>query len=90
LVFLGDGFFSDGARLGGSHDVPLHIGRIKALEAAEKRRTKLLLMSGGGKLGGGSIATKGMTMREVLAEVRFVYRLLRVFSFFFFPLRLED
>jgi len=66
--YSGDGFFSDGARLGGSHDVPLHIGRIKALEAAEKRRKKLLLMSGGGKLGGGAIATKGKTMREVLAE----------------------
>jgi hypothetical protein len=53
MVMTGEGFFSEGARLGGSHGVPQHIGRIKALEAAEKRL--------------GSRA--GKSMREVLLEV---------------------
>jgi hypothetical protein len=49
---LGDGFHSDGARLGGSHATPQHIGRIKGLEAAERRRVKSTLMGTGGRLGG--------------------------------------
>jgi hypothetical protein len=66
----GDGFHSDGKRVGGLHSVPEHIGKIKGLEAAELRRQKQALMGRGGKLGGRPIA--GKSPREMAAEVSLV------------------
>lgn len=71
----GEGFHSDGARLGGSyHAVPEHIGRIKALEAAEKRRVKSTLMGKGGRLGGAGngagVESVRKSPREMAVEVR--------------------
>lgn len=66
----GEGFMSDGSRLGGSHGVPQHIGRIKGLEAAEKRAQKQKLMGPGGKLGGAKAVRPNKTPRELAAEVR--------------------
>ncbi|KAJ2558024.1 hypothetical protein EV175_001003 [Coemansia sp. RSA 1933] len=48
--YTGDGFFSDGHRLGPgilSHNVPLHVQREKALQAAEARRRLQKLGLGG-------------------------------------------
>ena len=67
--YTGEGFLSEGKRLGGSHGTPLHIGRIKALEAAEKRVAKQKLIGKGGKLGAGPGSRAGKSMREVLLEV---------------------
>jgi len=67
--YTGEGFLSEGKRLGGSHGTPLHIGRIKALEAAEKRVAKQRLIGKGGKLGAGPGSRAGKSMREVLLEV---------------------
>ena len=38
--YAGEGFYSKGHRLGEnvSHDLPPHLARVRALEAAEKRR----------------------------------------------------
>lgn len=66
----GEGFMSDGSRLGGSHGVPQHIGRIKGFEAAEKRAQKQRLMGPGGKLGGANAVRPNKTPRELAAEVR--------------------
>jgi hypothetical protein len=70
LTGAGDGFHSDGARLGGSRGTPQHIGRIKGLEAAERRRAKSTLMGRGGRLGG--TPTRGVVKspREMAVEVR--------------------
>ncbi|GHJ84331.1 hypothetical protein NliqN6_0733 [Naganishia liquefaciens] len=66
--YSGDGFHSDGARLGGSRGTPQHIGRIKGLEAAERRRAKSTLMGRGGRLGG--TPTRGVVKspREMAVE----------------------
>ncbi|TDL28155.1 WLM-domain-containing protein [Rickenella mellea] len=66
--YAGEGFHSDGRRLGAgiSHNLPPHIARSKALEAAEKRRTSNSLLSGGGRLGGAPRSTK--SPRELAAE----------------------
>ncbi|KAJ9120615.1 hypothetical protein QFC22_002544 [Naganishia vaughanmartiniae] len=68
--YSGEGFHSNGARLGGYHSVPEHIGRIKALEAAEKRRVKSTLMGKGGRLGGAAVAGEGVrkSPREMAVE----------------------
>lgn len=67
--YAGEGFFSKGQRLGTnvSHDLPPHLARAKALEAAEKRRRTSRLLGSGGRLGG-RIDTKGKTPRELAAE----------------------
>jgi hypothetical protein len=69
--YAGEGFFSKGHRLGVnvSHDLPPYLARVKALEAAEKRRRIGGIMSSGGKLGGKNMA--GMSPRELAAQVRF-------------------
>ncbi|RGB41849.1 WLM domain-containing protein [Rhizophagus diaphanus] len=67
--FTGDGFFSDGKRVGEgiSHNVSPALARQKALEAAEKRRkTERIMTNGGRKLGGGS-GGYGLTTRELAA-----------------------
>jgi len=68
--YAGEGFHSKGHRVGAnvSHDLPPHLARAKALEAAEKRRRIGGMMTGGGRLGGRSAARTGMTPRELAAE----------------------
>ena len=68
--YSGEGFHSEGRRLGAnvSHDVPPHIARQKALEAAEKRRKISVVLGGGGRLGGTTRSYK--SPRELAAEVR--------------------
>jgi hypothetical protein len=73
--YAGEGFHSKGHRLGTgvSHDLPPHLARLRALEAAEKRKRLAGMMSGGGqKLGGGN-STQGMTPRELAALVNIVH-----------------
>lgn len=71
--YSGEGFFSNGTRLGvgTSHDLPPHIARVKALEAAEKRRKGNLLSSGPGgtRLGGNWRGVLTKTPRELALEV---------------------
>lgn len=79
--YAGEGFFSDGKRLGAniSHNVPLHLARAKALEAAEKRRKSSILTSGSGaKLGG--INVRGLSPRELAVKVRLAKNLQSVNS----------
>ncbi|KAI0334343.1 hypothetical protein GY45DRAFT_1318345 [Cubamyces sp. BRFM 1775] len=66
--YSGEGFHSEGRRLGTnvSHDVPPHIARQKALEAAEKRRKISVVLGGGGRLGGTTRSYK--SPRELAAE----------------------
>lgn len=68
--YAGEGFFSKGQRVGTgvSHDLPPHLARAKALEAAEKRRKTGLLIGNGGRLGGRIDATN-LTPRELAARV---------------------
>jgi DNA-dependent metalloprotease WSS1 len=67
--YAGEGFFSPGQRLGQniSHDVPPHLARLKALEAAEKRK-RLGQMMGSGRLGGSGPGN--LTPRDLAAQVR--------------------
>ncbi|THH33147.1 hypothetical protein EUX98_g1046 [Antrodiella citrinella] len=67
--YSGEGFFSNGVRLGQgvSHDLPPHIARAKALEAAEKRRKIGIMMSGSRRLGGSS-KSGSRSPRELAAE----------------------
>ncbi|KAF9225350.1 WLM-domain-containing protein [Gyrodon lividus] len=68
--YAGEGFFSHGHRLGvgASHDLPPHLGRLRALEAAEKRRGASGLSKGGGRLGGQSSALEKLGSRELAAR----------------------
>ncbi|KAF5384917.1 hypothetical protein D9615_001122 [Tricholomella constricta] len=67
--YAGEGFFSKGHRVGAdvSHDLPPHLARLKALEAAEKRRQTSRVLGRGGRLGG-RINTKGLSPRELAAQ----------------------
>ncbi|KAF8588279.1 WLM-domain-containing protein [Ramaria rubella] len=67
--YAGEGFHSVGARLGVgvSHNISPRLAKIKALEAAEKRRKAAGVMGGGGRLGGRSVERK-RTPRELAAE----------------------
>ncbi|KAI0714946.1 WLM domain-containing protein [Earliella scabrosa] len=64
----GEGFHANGRRLGVnvSHDLPPHLARQKALEAAEKRRQTNMVLGRGGRLGG--IARGNKSPRELAAE----------------------
>lgn len=69
--YAGEGFFSPGQRLGAgvSHDLPPHLARLKALEAAEKRNRTNGILAGGGRLGGSRItALQNMNPRELAAQ----------------------
>jgi len=68
--YAGEGFFSPGQRLGVgvSHDLPPHLARVRALEAAERRRKTEALTQGGGKLGGRSSALEKLNPRELAAR----------------------
>ncbi|KAI0682474.1 WLM domain-containing protein [Cerioporus squamosus] len=65
----GEGFHSAGHRLGKdvSHDLPAHLARQKALEAAEKRKQINLILSGGGRLGGAA-RDANKSPRQLAAE----------------------
>ncbi|KAI0362953.1 WLM-domain-containing protein [Pilatotrama ljubarskyi] len=66
--YSGEGFHANGRRLGTnvSHDLPPHIARQKAVEAAENRRKIAVVLGRGGKLGGAAKSTK--SLRELTAE----------------------
>nr|GAT47439.1 predicted protein [Mycena chlorophos] len=69
--YAGEGFYSKGNRLGTnvSHDLPPHLARAKAIEAAEKRRQKAQVLGGGGRrLGSGRLGTAGLSPRELAAR----------------------
>ncbi|KAJ8084645.1 hypothetical protein PM082_003420 [Marasmius tenuissimus] len=69
--YSGEGFLSKGQRLGVnvSHDLPPHLARAKALDAAEKRRQIGQVMGGGGKrLGGSSKMNEQLSPRELAAR----------------------
>ena len=65
--YAGEGFHSKGRRIGEdvSHNVPPHIARARALEAAEKRR-KLGNMA---RRLGGSVVRRDLSPRELAAQV---------------------
>lgn len=69
--YAGEGFFAPGQRLGQgvSHDLPPHVAKQRALEAAE-RRAKAAGLSGVNRLGGKAWTTKGLikSPRELTAE----------------------
>ena len=75
--YSGEGFHSRGTRLGvgSSHNLPPHLARLRALEAAEKRKNR---GSGGGRrLGGGGIGKVGtlggrtqLSPKELALKVR--------------------
>lgn len=67
--YAGEGFHSKGHRLGEnvSHNVPPHIARARALEAAEKRR-KIRGMFGGARRLGGSVVRRDLSPRELAAQ----------------------
>jgi len=65
--YAGEGFFTPGYRLGAgvSHDLPPYLARIRALEAAERRRKTESLTEGGGRLGGRSSTLERLSPREL-------------------------
>ncbi|KAF8973488.1 WLM domain-containing protein [Flammula alnicola] len=67
--YAGEGFFSEGKRLGTSvsHNVPPHMARLKALEAAEKRVQTSRVLGRGGRVGG-LARNAGLTPRELAAR----------------------
>lgn len=71
--YAGEGFHSKGHRVGEnvSHNVPPHIARARALEAAEKRR-RLGGMLGGSRRLGGSVVRRDLSPRELAAQVRYI------------------
>ncbi|EGE79153.1 hypothetical protein RJ035_005542 [Blastomyces gilchristii] len=62
--YTGEGFLSEGKRLGGQR-IPLHEARRIARVAAEKRRT---LTAGSGRKVGGTPILRGTDMRQVIAD----------------------
>lgn len=68
--YAGEGFFSPGHRLGAgvSHNLPPHLARAKAAEAAEKRRQLSAINKGGGRLGGRVSALNILSPRELAAR----------------------
>ncbi|KAF7302562.1 WLM domain-containing protein [Mycena chlorophos] len=70
--YAGEGFYSKGNRLGTnvSHDLPPHLARAKAIEAAEKRRQMAQVLGGGGgrRLGSGRLDTANLSPRELAAR----------------------
>lgn len=68
--YAGEGFFSPGHRVGAgiSHNLPPHLARAKAAEAAEKRRQLSAINKGGGRLGGRVSALNSLSPRELAAR----------------------
>ncbi len=69
--YAGEGFFSAGRRLGEniSHNVPQHVARQKALEAAEKRRNISRILNGTGQRLGGLGRNTGLSPGQMAARV---------------------
>ncbi|KAJ3507915.1 hypothetical protein NLJ89_g6036 [Agrocybe chaxingu] len=67
--YAGEGFYSEGKRLGVgiSHNVPPHLARSKALEAAEKRLQTSRVLGSGGRLGGAT-RNSNLSPRELAAR----------------------
>ncbi|EMD42291.1 hypothetical protein CERSUDRAFT_110816 [Gelatoporia subvermispora B] len=67
--YSGEGFHSNGQRLGTnvSHNLSPHLARVKAIEAAEKRRRLHYVMQGGGRLGGSPVRNT-KSPRQLAAE----------------------
>ncbi|CAA7268040.1 unnamed protein product [Cyclocybe aegerita] len=67
--YAGEGFYSEGRRLGisVSHNVPQHMARSKALEAAEKRLQTSRVLGSGGRLGGAT-RNSNLSPRELAAR----------------------
>ena len=67
--YTGEGFMSDGKKMGVSHNLPAHLAKAKALEEAE-RRSKLAKIMGpaGGRTLGGVKPLMGRSPRELMAE----------------------
>ncbi|KAI0347974.1 WLM-domain-containing protein [Trametopsis cervina] len=65
----GDGFHSKGQRLGQfvSHNIPPHIARERALQAAEKRR-QVGSMLGGARRLGGAVVSRSLSPREAAVQ----------------------
>jgi DNA-dependent metalloprotease WSS1 len=63
--YTGEGFLSEGKKLGGSGYLPMHEARRRARAAAEKR--KALTVGSGQKLGGAPVM-RGMDIRKVIAD----------------------
>ena len=66
----GEGFHAKGNRLGEyvSHNLPPHLARSRALEAAENRR-RIGSMMGGPRRLGGAVLSRNMSPRELAAQV---------------------
>lgn len=69
--YAGEGFFSNGRRLGEGipQNIPAYLARQRALEAAERRR-RTNVSTGPVRLGGGNLASLGLTPRELAVLVR--------------------
>ncbi|KAH9038391.1 WLM-domain-containing protein [Lactarius pseudohatsudake] len=65
--YAGEGFFTNGHRLGEGipQNIPAYLARQRALEAAEKRRRTNVTTIGPVRLGGGNLASLGLTPREL-------------------------
>ncbi|KAI1854201.1 hypothetical protein JX266_001342 [Neoarthrinium moseri] len=63
--YTGEGFLSEGQRLGGRGGVPMHEARRLARAAAEKRRT---LAAGSGQRLGGRAPRPGQDIRKVIVD----------------------
>ncbi|KAH8998403.1 WLM-domain-containing protein [Lactarius akahatsu] len=65
--YAGEGFFTNGRRLGEGipQNIPAYLARQRALEAAEKRRRTNVTTVGPVRLGGGNLASLGLTPREL-------------------------
>ena len=72
--YAGEGFFSNGRRLGVGipQNLPAFVAQQRALEAAERRRRAGALTGTPGpvRLGGGNLASLGLTPRELAVLVR--------------------
>jgi len=65
--YSGEGFLSQGQKLGGKR-LPLDEMRRQARKAAEKRKTTINANAGGHRLGGSSTGRGGLDMRRVIAD----------------------
>lgn len=72
--YAGEGFFSPGRRLGEGipQNVPVYLTRLRALAAAERRQRTNTGTNGPVRLGGGNLASLGLTPRELAVLVRSV------------------
>ena len=71
--YAGEGFYSPGFRVGTgvSHNLPPHLARLKAAEAAERRIQVSGVLNGGGRKLGGVLTAPGggLSLRELTAQV---------------------